>query len=89
MFELSNEDLLAVSGGASANANGGRGGNGGNGGNSRARLGNITATGANPTVMGNIATSAVGGVGGAGAVGGAGGTGGVATGGASATSDPD
>ncbi len=94
MFELSNEDLLAVSGGttagrASANANGGRGGNGGNGGNSTARLGNISAMGAFPTITANTATSGAGGAGAAGGIGGAGGTGGVATGGGAATSDPD
>ena len=79
MFELSNEDLLAVSGGASANANGGRGGNGGNGGNSRARLGDLKAIGANPLVSGNTAMAGPGGNGGMGANGGMGGTGGNAT----------
>jgi len=94
MFELSNEDLLAVSGGtttggARANANGGRGGNGGNGGNSTARIGNVSAMGAFPTITGNTATSGAGGAGAAGGIGGAGGVGGVATDGSGATTDPD
>ncbi len=91
MFELSNEDLLAVSGGttmsrAHANANGGRGGNGGNGGNSTASIGNITAslgnitsTGVTLIFRGNTVTVAARSAGGVAGTGGAAGTGGVAT----------
>ena len=79
MFELTNEELHAVSGGSLARANGGDGGSGGRGGRGGDASGGLykVTAGINGSISGNAADTTAG-TGADGGTGGAGGTGGMA-----------